>query len=346
MAKPGTRLKLVPEDDFMHPVEDASNFNESMYFNVFDPEREIGGFFRLGNRPNEGYAEMTCCLYLPDGRVAFTFKRPEIENNDAFDAGGMRFEVVEPHARLRVDYRGKLCLLDDPTQMANPRAAFATNPRIEAELTLEYTGVSPVTGGEPVNADGSPIALDAEKSFARGHTEQHVEATGSLRLGDETFEIAGFGLRDHSWGPRYWQAIHWYRWCPMNFGRDHAMVLSVTCAAGAEPRMGGVVLEDGAYRRIQAVDFETEWDDRHYQKSFVAHVAMEDGETFDVRGEVMSLIPLRNRRQSPDGEMLMTRITEGMTRYTARGRVGYGLSEFLDQIDEDGVPVSIAEGRA
>lgn len=44
--------------------------------------------------------------------------------------------------------------------------------------------------------------------------------------------------------------------------------------------------------------------------------------------------------------MMMTRITEGMTRYTARGKVGYGLSEFLDQIDENGVPVSIAEGRA
>jgi len=23
--------------------------------------------------------------------------------------------------------------------------------------------------------------------------------------------IDGFGLRDHSWGPRYWQAIYWYR---------------------------------------------------------------------------------------------------------------------------------------
>ena len=33
----------------------------------------------MGNRPNEGYAEMTVCLYLPDGRVGFMFKRPHIE---------------------------------------------------------------------------------------------------------------------------------------------------------------------------------------------------------------------------------------------------------------------------
>ena len=39
---------------------------------------------------------MTMCLFLPDGRVAFMFRRPKITSNDAFDAAGMRFEVIEP----------------------------------------------------------------------------------------------------------------------------------------------------------------------------------------------------------------------------------------------------------
>ena len=56
----------------------------------------MGGWFRLGNRVNENYAEMTCCIYLPDGRVGFMYQKPEIQTNDVFDAGGMRFEVVEP----------------------------------------------------------------------------------------------------------------------------------------------------------------------------------------------------------------------------------------------------------
>ena len=57
----------------------------------------------------------------------------------------------------------------------------------------------------------------------------------------------------------------------------------------------------------------------------------------------MNLIPLRNRRQTPDGEMLVTRISEGMTEWTpADGRTGYGLSEYLDQI-VDGEPVGLAE---
>ncbi|MBA3303237.1 MAG: hypothetical protein H0U26_05115, partial [Acidimicrobiia bacterium] len=98
------RLRLEPEDDLLHPLEDATNFNESRYYNVFDPGPGLGGWVRMGNRPNEGYAEMTVCLYLPDGRVAFMYKRPEISTNDAFDAGGIRFEVITPFERLDVSY--------------------------------------------------------------------------------------------------------------------------------------------------------------------------------------------------------------------------------------------------
>ena len=64
-------IRLEPEDEYMHPIEAASNFNESMYINLFDHDQACGGWFRVGNRPNEGHAEMSFCFYLPDGRVAF-----------------------------------------------------------------------------------------------------------------------------------------------------------------------------------------------------------------------------------------------------------------------------------
>ena len=53
---------------------------------------------------------------------------------------------------------------------------------------------------------------------------------------------------------------------------------------------------------------------------------------------MLNLIPLRNRR---DGRV--TRISEGLTEWTLEdGRVGYGLSEYLDQIIDD-QPVGLAE---
>jgi hypothetical protein len=76
------RLVLEPEDEYCHTPDAAQNYNESMYFNVFDPQRKVGGWFRLGNRVHEGYAEMSNCLYLPDGRIGFMYGRPRIESND------------------------------------------------------------------------------------------------------------------------------------------------------------------------------------------------------------------------------------------------------------------------
>ena len=135
----------------MHELGPESNFNESMYINIFDPANQVGGFFRTGNRANEGYAEMTVCLYLPDGRVGFMFKRPPITSNDALDAGGLTWTIVTPFEELRVDYVGRVVLLDDATQMADPKRAFTNNPHVECEAHVTFTGAGRASmfGGEP-----------------------------------------------------------------------------------------------------------------------------------------------------------------------------------------------------
>src|SRR6266849_9994236 len=121
-------LTLLPTDDLMHANSGEEHFNESAYYNFFDPRRRVGGFVRLGNRPNEGYAEMTTCFYLPDRVVAFMFGRPKIQDNHAHSAGGLNFAVVKPLQHHRVTYEGKSCILKDPLVMAEPRDAFKNNP--------------------------------------------------------------------------------------------------------------------------------------------------------------------------------------------------------------------------
>ncbi len=322
---------LLPEDEFTHVPDPVPNYNESMYLNGFDLENEVGAWFRIGNRVNEGYAEMTVCVYLPDGRVGFTYARPKIDNNDAMAAGGLVIEVVEPFEHLTIAYDGRLCLLDDPRQMADPRNAFKNNPMVECEARLEVTGVSPMYGGLPQYEDGSPIETDAENSFAKAHYEQHTAVNGTIVVGEETITLDGFGLRDKSWGPRYWQAIDWYRWLPMTFGPDFAMMLSIVTRNG-EQSTGGMVLEGDEYHRVRECRVESDFDDDGYQTAMRCW-ARTDHDEYEIEGEVLSLIPLRNRRNTGDGQVLHTRITEGMTRFTCNGRTGMGMSEYLDQVD-------------
>jgi hypothetical protein len=109
---------------------------------------------------------------------------------------------------------------------------------------------------------------------------------------------------------------------------------------------GGFVWEDGTLHLCDDFSISTSWvgDDTYHQDIEAKLVSSRAGKEWKVTGKVMSLIPLRNRRQDPNtGEMLVTRISEGMTEWTlADGRVGYGLSEYLDQIIDE-KPVGIAE---
>jgi hypothetical protein len=316
---------LVPADDGLHPLGPESNFNESMYFNFFDRDRTTGGFVRMGNRANEGYAEMTVCLYLADGRVLFQYKRPQIRDNDAFDAGGLRFEVQEPTERVRTTYDGSVVVLSDPLAMTDPSSAFRENPHARVSLDLLHEAVGPLYG----HKSEGPVT-DPEKEFARAHYEQHMRVTGTLTLDGEQVRIDGLGLRDHSWGPRYWQAIHSYRWLTCNFGPDFGLMVSVTWGApDAPPRQGGVVVRGETLTNIRAADIQTDYiENTPFHTALRAHLTLETGEELDLTGTVKSFIPLRNRREGH-----ITHVGEGMTEYRCGDLVGYGLSEYLDQIE-------------
>jgi hypothetical protein len=338
------KMRRLPEDDFMHTPESATNFNESRYYNWFDPAVRMGGWVRMGNRVNEGYAELTVCLYLPDGRVGFMFKRPKITTNDAHDAGGLKFEVIKPYEEHRITYDGKVCVLTQPREMAEPREAFTNNPHVECAVDLHLTAVGPAQGGEPEWEEGEQKPdLDPEKMFARGHTEQHMRSVGTVTVGDETFAITdGLGLRDHSWGPRYWQNIWWYRWLTVNLGPDLGFACTISGNEAGERGTHGFLYDrtrygDDRWVPIRNVELTSDYDAEWFPTKNKAVVTTDD-HVYEVEGDVWSNIPLRNRR---DG--MVTRITEGMTTWRYADLEGAGLSEYLDQIVDE-TPVGTAVG--
>ena len=318
---------LAPEDDYLHPLGPEPNFNESMYFNFFDTRRSIGGWFRIGNRANEGQAEMTVCIYLEGGKVLFQFKRPSIPNNDAFDAGGLVFSVEEPSQRLRTTYDGSAVELAEPREMADPRRAFQENPKKRIRFDLVHDAVGPMYGS---GGSKSEEEKDPEKQFAKAHYEQHMHVTGTLEIDGEALEIDGYGLRDHSWGPRYWQAIHQYEWLTLNFGPDLGAMVSIVQRdpAGEERSAGGVIVRGDRVERIVEAEIEAEYEDNGlYHREVVARVKTDQGESLTITGEVEGFIPLRNRREGRT-----THIGEGMTKWKLGDREGHGLSEFLRQV--------------
>jgi hypothetical protein len=309
--------------DYLHENTGEPNFNESMYFNFYDRDQKLGGFVRIGNRPNERYAEVTIAIYQPDGTALFNYKRPEITDNSHLAAGGMRFEVIEPAKHLRVTYSGRAMYLARPLDLEDPRKAFMENPRRTAELQLDYYGLSPMYGGE---ASESQLS-HSEMVFARGHTEQHVRATGSIAIDGERVPLHALGLRDHSWGPRSWQSPKFYRWLTCQFDDGFGFMGSQIVTQAGTELLSGFIFKDGQNHFVNRLELKTDWaDPGHYHDRIAVHLHSSLGE-LQVTGKVLSLLPLRNRR---DGKT--TRISEGMTLWRCGRHVGYGLSEYLDQV--------------
>jgi hypothetical protein len=257
--------------------------------------------------------------------VLFNFARPQIAHNDAFDAGGMRFEVLEPTQRLRTTYIGKVLELREPRAMADPRRAFKESPRRQVSLELVHDAVGPMYGGQ---ADREERERGAEQQFAKAHYEQHMSVQGELRIEGETLAIEGFGLRDHSWGPRFWQAIHSYEWLTLNFGPDFGAMVSIIRRDPSHERVHGVVVRGDSLVPIKAAEVSAEYeDDGLFHRRVTARLETVAGERLEIDGKVVGFIPLRNRR---DG--MMTHIGEGMTEWRCGDRTGYGLSEFLRQV--------------
>ena len=130
---------MRPDDEMTHKPDASVNFNESVYTNGFNSASPVGGWMRLGNRVNEGYAELSVCLYLPDGRIACQFQRPNITSNERFDAGGLSYSVIEQLKKVSMTFDGELMIVKDPNALRDPKTLFADGPRLPGHVhwTLE-----------------------------------------------------------------------------------------------------------------------------------------------------------------------------------------------------------------
>jgi len=138
----------------------------------------------------------------------------------------LEYEVTEPLRSVDMRYDGEVLVLDDPELLRDPRRLFSEAPRQPCAVEFSLEGLSPVHGGEPVTADQQTMY---GRDFSLGHFFQHTRTTGTIRVGADEWSIDGLGWRDHSWGPRHWTNINFYRLFIANFGEDFGItVLKIT----------------------------------------------------------------------------------------------------------------------
>lgn len=324
-----------PADELFHPVGDDPAWSESYYFNFVDPETGVGAFTRMGFRPNDGWADALHAVYLPNGRVAFTYGRrtdltPElVETLGPVDpaVGNLTLRRGAAFERWDIVYSGEASDMRDPTVMLAATRDRPAGWKHDAQLDMNVAF-------EAITAPHYAVG------GSQGHFEQTGRVSGTIRLGDEHWEVSGYGVRDKSWGPRTWQAPSgsaakaggpavveqgcFLNWFSMNFGADLALGGACGRTADGTFRGKGWIQRDGAAFDLDDVTITTEYDPTNPLLHTAVQLRAVDsgGESIVVDGTVLTICPTKIPRR--DG---VTFVNEGLARFETGGRVGFGISE-------------------
>ena len=329
---------LTDADEYIHPLGSASNWNESRYIDFWDSTRRVGGWFRIGMRPNEKHAEMSSCINLPDGRTAFMFGRPEISKN-GLEAAGQRWLIGTPWETTVVTYHGPVIILDDAWRLTDPKKAFNECPRVDAaiELTTYARGLSSIMGFDQDHIDR--IFLPGQADF---HYQHLIRTAGRVRIGDFQSEVSGRGGKDHSWGPRNWHAKIYLRWLIASFDDDTGFIL-VRAVGPTKKTRSGFTWRAGKFSLVDDFEMLNEYADApNYELRKTTLHIRSGGTVWTAVGTPQSWLPLRHRQTDANGKPALLRIVKSPTNWIADGRQGEGMCEYHDLMVE-GHPFGIAD---
>jgi hypothetical protein len=219
-------VALPFEDDLPHRPEPSTHWQESVVLTWQDISQQVGGFIRIGHRPNVRQATCTFGIVSAEG-LCFNRSATGLPMQDS-DRG--------PHT-YAVDNFLSATFEDGSSRWR------ASDGDCEFDLT--------VADLHPQYDIWSFFNFDPDyrKSYATGHTEVAGRAKGIVRIQGRAWQVDAFTFRDHSWGVRDLAGtqadLSNFFWLVGSFG-DELIISSCEIINRAGRRMNtGFVLRDG-----------------------------------------------------------------------------------------------------
>ena len=291
------------------PGDGNPRWNQSYYYQFYDPKTKIGALIRVGLLENQRETN-TWFVFFKDGlpiynrvnmNLPYTFDRPA----NGMKVAGMTIHAVEPLKKTRIlfadlDFSVDLCW-DERNPIANAIAMDSGKETFSSEMAhVHLEGTSNITG--------------------------HI-----IHRGERT-EINGIGFRDIGVGPRNWDALKHYRlaWPVFTDGTALACVRAISTSGDTSfMRM----YHDGKkWLRVTKVDEKQVYaEDTFSIASAQWKWTDENGKSYD-----MTCKPLLRWFFSLDTFIMCEQIMEYRT---TDGRVGYGLYETGYRLPWTGIDV-------
>lgn len=216
-------------DEWPHPPEPDEAWQESVVLCFQDIAQRVGGFIRIGHHPNRGTGNCTFGVVAP--KIGFNRSRIDVPMRDGdrmpdgFAIDGFVSATFAAQTSRWIA-RDADCSLDLTVRNLHPH--------------YDTWALSGLTGR-------------FREKFAAMHTEVAGLVRGTLRIGDRSWVIDGFGWRDHSWGVRKHEdpaaALATFFWLVGSLGPDFIFGMSESVTLSGVRYRTGFVIRDGVIAR-------------------------------------------------------------------------------------------------
>lgn len=282
------------------PSPGDMHWNQSYYFNAYDPEREIGCIIRVGVQETLSQS-MVWLVVLEKGKPIFvrsdshlpyTDKRPA----NGLEISGLNITVVKPMQTLRIT-------------LATERFSF----------DLTWDEILPMQDAIQLSKTGK------EDAFARQMASMHFEGTcavtGTITTDYcDVLEFDGKGFRDIAIGPRNWSQMQYHRLAWPIFDNGLAICAVHGASVGGHDAYIRMIGDQNGWRGVTNIVDDNEYEsDGMTLRSMQWSVTDDTGNTYDFTGR-----PFFRWFFPIDGYV----VVEHMVEYQlADGTKGYGLGE-------------------
>jgi hypothetical protein len=214
----------------LHDGDGDPLWQESMFVAWCDRERGIAGAHRVGHETTAGVGNLWSAVMTGDGR---------------------RWRQNRDGLTLTAENRGKQRFANGGTAFVS-RDAGGLGVEVrdnDVDVDLEFDAFY-----DPMPVWNSPESHEVAQTIAPNHAESSGRARGTVRVGDERFEVDAMYHRDHSWGARDWSTIVSHRWFVGTFGPQLSFSCTMLQAVGYRWIRGGAVVRYGEITRAESID--------------------------------------------------------------------------------------------